>query len=109
VALKDVRVPIFIARCHAEISQSVSDSAIDFQGLTVVQVSQNQAAVVSDPQNHIFVVKNSGFVAYAIDGTYDVLAIVDQTHLPNEIKDPVTGATLGSFVPLQFILFVVLI
>jgi hypothetical protein len=62
-------------------------------------VSQNQAAVVSDPQNHIFVVKNSGFVAYAIEGTYDVLAIVDQTHLPIEIKDPVTGAILGSFVP----------
>ena len=54
-------------------------------------------------------VKNSGFVAYAIDGTYDVLAIVDQTHLPHEIKDPVTGATLGSFVLLQFSLFVMLI
>ncbi len=28
----------------------VSDTVIQFQGLTVVQVSQNQAAVVSDPQ-----------------------------------------------------------
>ena len=54
---------------------------IEFQGLTVVQVSQNQAAVVSDPQNHVFVIKNSGFVAYAIEGTYNVLSIVDQTHL----------------------------
>ncbi|OAX33721.1 hypothetical protein K503DRAFT_869371 [Rhizopogon vinicolor AM-OR11-026] len=77
-------------------TKGLSDTAIEFQGLTVVQVSQNQAAVVSDPQNHIFVVKNSGFVAYAIDGTYDVLAIVDQTHLPNVIKDSVTGAILGS-------------
>lgn len=74
----------------------MSDTVIDFQGLTVVQVSQNQAAVVSDPQNHVFVIKNSGFVAYAIEGTYDVLSIVDQTHLPNVVKDKLTGVTLGS-------------
>ena len=73
----------------------MSDTVINFQGLTVVQVSQNQAAVVSDPQNHIFVLKNSGFAAYGIHGSYDVLAIVDQTHLPNAIKDHVTGAILG--------------
>jgi hypothetical protein len=30
----------------------VSDTAIEFNGLTVVQVSQNQAAVISDPQVH---------------------------------------------------------
>jgi hypothetical protein len=58
-------------------------------------VSQNQAAVVSDPQNHIFVVKNSGFVALAIEGTYDVLSVVDQTHLPGVVKDRLTGVTLG--------------
>jgi hypothetical protein len=73
----------------------VSDTVINFQGLTVVQVSQNQAAVVSDPQNHIFVLKNTGFVSYGITGSYDVLAIVDQTHLPNAIKDHVTGSVLG--------------
>ena len=73
----------------------MSDTVIEFQGLTVVQVSQNQAAVVSDPQNHIFVVKNSGFVAYAIEGTYDVLSIVDQTHLPTVVKDKLTGVVLG--------------
>jgi hypothetical protein len=28
----------------------VSDTVIDFMGLTIVQVSQNQAAVISDPQ-----------------------------------------------------------
>jgi hypothetical protein len=61
----------------------------------VVQVSQNQAAVVSDPQNKIFVVKNGGFVAYAAEGSYEVLEVVDQTHLPKTIKDTVTHATLG--------------
>lgn len=81
---------------HPILFPTVSDTVIDFQGLTVVQVSQNQAAVVSDPQNHIFVIKNSGFVAYAIEGTYDVLSIVDQTHLPNVVKDKLTGVTLGS-------------
>lgn len=73
----------------------VSDTVINFQGLTVVQVSQNQAAVISDPQNHIFVLKNAGFASYGITGSYDVLAIVDQTHLPHPIKDHVTGAVLG--------------
>jgi len=73
----------------------VSDTVIHFQGLTVVQVAQNQAAVISDPQNHIFVIKNTGFVAYGITGSYDVLAIVDQTHLTQLIKDHVTGSVLG--------------
>ncbi len=73
----------------------VSDTVINFQGITVVQVSQNQAAVISDPQNHIFVLKNAGFVAYGGTGSYNVLAIVDQTHLPHPIKDHVTGAILG--------------
>ena len=54
----------------------MSQSVISFKGLTIVQVSQNQAAVVSDPQNHIFVVKNAGFVAYGLAGNYDVLAVV---------------------------------
>ncbi|KAI9431714.1 hypothetical protein H4582DRAFT_2003691 [Lactarius indigo] len=76
-------------------TRGLSDTVINFQGLTVVQVSQNQAAVISDPQNHIFVLKNSGFVAYGVTGSYDVLAIVDQTHLPHAIKDHVTGAILG--------------
>ncbi|KAI0269647.1 hypothetical protein BGY98DRAFT_1101011 [Russula aff. rugulosa BPL654] len=53
----------------------LSDTVINFQGLTVVQ--------------------NSGFVSYGIHGSYDVLAIVDQTHLPNAIKDHVTGSILG--------------
>ncbi|KAI0084082.1 band 7 domain-containing protein [Irpex rosettiformis] len=76
-------------------TQGLSDTVISFRGLTVVQVSQNQAAVVSDPQNRIFVIKNSGFVAYAVEGSYDVLAIVDQTHLEKPWKDATTGAILG--------------
>ncbi len=73
----------------------MSDTVIEFNGLTVVQVSQNQAAVVSDPQNHVFVIKNSGFVAYAIEGTYNVLSIVDQTHLQKKIQDRITSVVLG--------------
>ncbi|EMD35680.1 hypothetical protein CERSUDRAFT_85643 [Gelatoporia subvermispora B] len=76
-------------------TKGLSDTVIQFNGLTVVQVSQNQAAVVSDPQNHIFVIKNTGFVSYAIEGTFNVLSIVDQTHLPNLVRDQITGVTLG--------------
>ena len=74
----------------------MSDTVIEFNGLTIVQVSQNQAAVVSDPQNQVFVIKNSGFIAYAMEGTYNVLSIVDQTHLPSIVKDNVTNLVLGS-------------
>ncbi|KAI9441153.1 hypothetical protein BJY52DRAFT_1178082 [Lactarius psammicola] len=76
-------------------TRRLSDSVIDFQGLTVVQVLQNQAAVILDPQNTIFVLKNPGFVAYCVTGSYDVLAIVDQTCLPHPVEDRVTGAILG--------------
>jgi len=85
----------FLLFIHTSSSPTVSDTATEFHGLTIVQVSQNQAAVVSDPQNHIFVIKNAGFVAFAIEGTYDVLAIVDQTHLPGVVKDRLTGVILG--------------
>ncbi|KAF8831534.1 hypothetical protein HHX47_DHR1000755 [Lentinula edodes] len=53
--------------------KGLSDTVIEFLGLTVVQVSQNQAAVISDPQNHIFVIKNAGF----------------------SVKDKITKSTLG--------------
>ncbi|KAJ3726293.1 hypothetical protein EV361DRAFT_927115 [Lentinula raphanica] len=75
--------------------KGLSDTVIEFLGLTVVQVSQNQAAVISDPQNRIFVIKNAGFVCFAIEGTYDVLSIVDQTHLSQAIKDKITHSILG--------------
>ncbi|KAG2020674.1 hypothetical protein CC2G_005982 [Coprinopsis cinerea AmutBmut pab1-1] len=76
-------------------TKGLSDTVIEFQGLTAVQVSQNQAAVVSDPKNQVFVITNSGFVAYAVEGTYDILSIVDQTHLPTVVKDRLTGVVLG--------------
>ena len=40
-------------------------------------------------------VKNGGFAALSLQGSYKVLAVVDQTHLPTQVKDRVTGATLG--------------
>ena len=40
-------------------------------------------------------IKNAGFVAYAVEGAYRVLAIVDQTHLPTVVKDNVTQNILG--------------
>ncbi|KAG8898688.1 hypothetical protein FRB99_007228 [Tulasnella sp. 403] len=76
-------------------TKEISDTVIEFNGLTIVQVSQNQAAVISDPQNQIFVIKNGGFVALALQGSYDVLSVVDQTHLPNALTDHITHAVLG--------------
>ncbi|KLO19713.1 band 7 domain-containing protein [Schizopora paradoxa] len=76
-------------------TKGLSDTVVEFLGLIIVQVSQNQAAVISDPQNKIFVVKNGGFAALSLQGSYKVLAVVDQTHLPTQVKDRVTGATLG--------------
>jgi len=76
-------------------TKGISDTVVQFQGLTIVQVSQNQAAVVSDPQNRIFVVKNGGFAALAVEGSYDVLAVVDQTHLAHIVHDPQTKSLLG--------------
>ncbi|KAJ7063072.1 band 7 domain-containing protein [Mycena amicta] len=76
-------------------TRGVSDTVIEFQGLTVVQVSQNQAAVCSNPANQIFVVKDSGFVAFSVEGSYSVLSIVDQTHLPTPVMDKLTNITLG--------------
>ena len=76
-------------------SRSLSDTVIEFQGLTIVQVSQNQAAVISDPSNKIFVFKNGGFAALALTGNYNILSIIDQTHLDTVVKDNVTKAVLG--------------
>jgi len=76
-------------------SRSLSDTVVEFQGLTVVQVSQNQAAVISDPSNKIFVIKNSGFAALALTGNYNILSVIDQTHLDTVVKDNVTKAVLG--------------
>lgn len=76
-------------------ARSLSDTVVEFQGLTVVQVSQNQAAVISDPQNKIFIVKNSGFAALALTGNYNILSVIDQTHLNTVVRDDVTKQVLG--------------
>ncbi|KAF8339581.1 uncharacterized protein EI90DRAFT_3117391 [Cantharellus anzutake] len=76
-------------------TKGISDTIIEFLGLTIVQVSQNQAAVVCDPQNRVFIVRNGGFVAFAVEGSYSVLEVIDQTHLPKTVRDPVTKAILG--------------
>lgn len=66
-----------------------------FQGLIVVRVFHNQAAVIRDPQNEVFVIKNGGFVAMSIGGSYSILSIIDQTHLSTVVRDKVTNAILG--------------
>lgn len=76
-------------------ARSLSDTVVEFQGLTVVQVSQNQAAVISDPQNKIFIVKNGGFAALALTGNYNILSVIDQTHLASVVRDDVTKQVLG--------------
>jgi hypothetical protein len=68
---------------------------MQFQGLTIVQVSQNQAAVICDPQNRVFVIKNGGFAALSLVGSYSILAVIDQTHLSTVVRDKVTNAILG--------------
>jgi hypothetical protein len=73
----------------------VTETKFENHGLVIVQVSQNQAAVCQDPQNQIFVVKNSGFVALAVQGSYKVLDIVDQTHLSKALVDKYTKTVLA--------------
>ncbi|TXT15518.1 hypothetical protein VHUM_00021 [Vanrija humicola] len=76
-------------------SLMVPDPYLAKLGLTVVQVSQNQAAVCVDPQMRVFVVSDGGFVAMATSGAYRVLGLVDQTHLRDEVKDHYSGQVLG--------------
>jgi len=58
-------------------------------------VSQNQAAVICDPQNKVFVIKNGGFAAMSLVGSYSILGVIDQTHLSTVVRDKVTNAILG--------------
>ena len=74
---------------------AVSDTVIEFNGFTMVQLSHSQAAVVSDPKNRIFVIRDCGFIAYAVDGRYDVLSVVNPTNLPIPVTDPFTKVVLG--------------
>ncbi len=38
--------------------------------------------------------QNGGFVAFAVEGSYTVLDVVDQTHLPTIVRDPVCVPSL---------------
>ncbi|KAJ3251438.1 hypothetical protein HDU77_005865 [Chytriomyces hyalinus] len=57
---------------------------IDVLGLTTVLVGQSEAAVVMDPTNRIFVIRNSGFAAYGSEGRFKVIEIVDTLNLGDE-------------------------
>ena len=51
--------------------------------------------VISNPQNKICVFKDAGFVAFSLTGNYNILSIVDQTHLDTVVEDNITNAVLG--------------
>ncbi|KAI9325012.1 hypothetical protein DFJ73DRAFT_767876 [Zopfochytrium polystomum] len=57
---------------------------IDCLGLTTVMVGQSEAAVVLDPSNRVFIVRNSGFAAFGAQGRFRVVAVVDTLNLGNE-------------------------
>ncbi|KAI8609629.1 hypothetical protein BC830DRAFT_1070712, partial [Chytriomyces sp. MP71] len=57
---------------------------IDVLGLTTVLVGQSEAAVVLDPANRIFVIRNSGFAAYGAEGRFKVIEIVDTLNLGDD-------------------------
>lgn len=73
----------------------VPDEKFSKLGLTVVQVSQNQAAVILDPQMRVFVISDGGFVAMATKGAYKVLGLVDKTHLRDAVIDRHSKQVLG--------------
>ncbi|KAI8614760.1 hypothetical protein BC830DRAFT_1045882, partial [Chytriomyces sp. MP71] len=54
---------------------------LDLLGLTTVLVGQSEAAVVMNPSNKIFIVRNSGFAAYGAQGRFRVIDIVDTLNL----------------------------
>ncbi|KAJ3126821.1 hypothetical protein HK098_007115 [Nowakowskiella sp. JEL0407] len=56
-------------------------ATIDLLGLTICQVGQSEAAVIMDPSNRIFIIRNSGFVAFGAEGRFKVIAIVDTLNL----------------------------
>ncbi|KAJ3120726.1 hypothetical protein HK100_012681 [Physocladia obscura] len=74
---------------------------LDTLGLTTVLVGQSEAAVVMDPSNRIFVIRNSGFAAYGSEGRFKVIEIVDTLNLgdehavyeklPNDKNGPILG------------------
>ncbi|KAJ3388748.1 hypothetical protein HDU84_009444 [Entophlyctis sp. JEL0112] len=102
---------------HSWHGKSSITSPLDALGLTTVLVGQSEAgestpmrkkdfylqtqAVVMDPSNKIFVIRNSGFAAYGAQGKFKVIEIVDTLNLgdnhavyeklPNGQNGPVLG------------------
>ncbi|KAK4056404.1 hypothetical protein OIO90_002547 [Microbotryomycetes sp. JL221] len=72
--------------------KELASTVISFNGLLACQVSQNQAAVVCDPANQVFILKNGGFVAMSLEGSYRVLATVDTVNLKNKVVDPFSNS-----------------
>ncbi|KAI8894764.1 band 7 family-domain-containing protein [Globomyces pollinis-pini] len=72
-------------------------SHVEFLGLTIAQVGQSEAMVVQDPHNRVFVIRNGGFVAYGIEGTFKILQIVDTLNLGDQyaIRELHTNRILG--------------
>ncbi|KAJ1558303.1 hypothetical protein HK096_002407, partial [Nowakowskiella sp. JEL0078] len=66
---------------HKYIGKKNITSAIEIMGLTTCQVGQSEAAVIMDPANRIFIVKNGGFAAYGAEGKFKIIAIVDTLDL----------------------------
>ncbi|GAA5996230.1 uncharacterized protein JCM10292_007476 [Rhodotorula paludigena] len=81
----------------------LSDPVIDFGGFVAVQVSMNQAAIVADPSNRVFCVKNGGFAAISLSGSYRVLGVVDQVNLAEQVVDPYSAQkrVLGHYETIQ--------
>lgn len=90
--------------------EQLSSTVLSFNGFVSVQVSQNQAAVIADPANQIFVLKSEflpvfpspssltrfpaadgGFVSLSVEGSYRVLGVVDGVNLRNQVVDPLSG------------------
>ncbi|KAJ3066010.1 hypothetical protein HDU98_010665 [Podochytrium sp. JEL0797] len=69
---------------HAWEGKHSITSPIDVLGLTTCLVGQSEAAVVLDPANRIFVIRNSGFAAYGAQGRFKVIDIVDTLNLGDE-------------------------
>ncbi|GAA6013043.1 hypothetical protein JCM10207_006150 [Rhodosporidiobolus poonsookiae] len=70
----------------------LSSPVISFNGFCLVQVAGNQCAIIADPANRAFVVKNGGFCAMSLNGRYRVLGVVDQVNLSQKIVDPLATA-----------------
>ncbi|GAA5863575.1 hypothetical protein JCM8547_007289 [Rhodosporidiobolus lusitaniae] len=86
---------------HTDPLVYLSNPVISFGGFSSLQVSGNQAAVVANPANQVFLVKNGGFCALSLNGEYRTLAVVDQVNLKQKVVDPLAAnnetRTLGNY------------